>query len=183
MIKSQTSIPAEAEAYPLKVCVVSENDTCARSAVRMIQRVSKTTDFRLTLLHLDEFASPSNGGSLAHAPLDSELFIVAMSHGGELPGVSKKWIERWAYMRGEGHDCALVAFITNGSPSLDSRSPLVEYLAAIAAARGLAFFYGKSQGLVNSDSPQPQDRAAHSTFMLQTMANHNQVAQRWGINE
>jgi hypothetical protein len=183
MMKTQASGITEADHYPLKVCVVIDNDASARSAVRMIQRVSKTTNFRLTLLHLDQFVSPSNGGSVAPAPLDSELFIVAMSHGGELPGFTKAWIERWAYLRGEDDGCALVAFVTNGSSPLDSRSPLIEYLGAIAAARGLAFFYGKSQGFVNPDSHKSHKLAAHPNAMLEMIADRNPIAQRWGINE
>lgn len=181
MTRTPVNSPTEGDNHPLKVCVVTDNNASARSAMRMIQRVSKATNLRLTLLHLDELASPSNGDSLP--PLDSELFIIATSHGGELPGVARTWIEDWAYLRGEGHDCALVALVTNESSSLDSRSPLVAYLGALAAAHGLAFFHGKAQGSANFDSPQPLARATASKTMQRPIANPGHVAQRWGINE
>jgi hypothetical protein len=193
MIKTQASSLAhlgnlwkpgeEVDRYPLKVCVVSENEACARSAVRMLQRVSKTTNLKLTLLHLDKYGTPSNSDSLAPAPLDSELFIVAMTHGGELPGFIKTWIEQWACLRREDNDCALVAFVTNGSPPLDSRAPLVEYLGDIAAACALAFFYGKSQDSANSESPQPHERDAHSNTAHRIVVDLNLSVPRWGINE
>ena len=148
----------------------------------MIQRLSRTPNLRLTLLHLDEFLSPSNF-NLAPAPFDSELFIVAMSHADELPGFARTWIEQWARLRREDHDCALVAFVTSGSSPLDFRSPLVEYLGAIAAARGLAFFYGKSQDLVNSDSSQPHERAPHSNADPRIVLDRDYSLLRWGINE
>jgi len=173
----------EPDGYSLKVCVVTDSDASERSAVRMIQRVSKTKNLRLTLLHLDEFVSPSNGDNLAPAPLDSELFICAMSHGDELPGFARAWIERWACLCGEDHDCALVALVTSGSSPLDSRSPLVEYFEAIAAAREFAFIYGKSQDLVTSDSPQAHERAAHSDASHRMIEDRNPISERWGINE
>jgi len=144
----------------------------------MIQRVSMTTNLRLTFLHLDEFVSTPNGGSLAPIPLDSELFIVAMSYGGELPGPAKSWIERWGCLRAEDNHCALVAFVTNGSSPLGRRSPLVEYLESIAAARRLAFFYGKSQDSANPDSSQPHSNTTH-----RIVADRNLRLPRWGINE
>jgi hypothetical protein len=173
----------ELDNYPLKVCVVIDNDASARSAVRMVQRVSKTTHLRLTLLHLHQLVSALSPDGLGSTVLDSELFIVAMSHEGELPDSTKTWIERWACLRREANDCALVAFVTSGSLPLDSRSPLVEYLGAIAAARGLAFFYGKSQGLVRSDPPQRHEHDAHCNAMHRIVVSRNGPSPKWGINE
>jgi hypothetical protein len=176
----------ERDDYPSKACVVFDNGASARSARRLIRRVSRNEAPEVTLLRFDECLPSSNRDDRARSASDSELLVVAMGHGGELPDFAKSWLELWASFCRD--DCALVAFITNGSSRPDSDCPLLAFLEAIAVANNFEFFYGCVQDLAEPALPsvigwKPSQGATRAVVGNFVLARANLQTVRWGINE
>jgi gentisate 1,2-dioxygenase len=70
---------------------------------------------------------------------DSEMIVVSLGGGNDLPAHIKEWVESLP-VRAHAGQAALVTLIGSGQDSARQHAPQIEYLRHIAEARGMDFF-------------------------------------------
>ena len=132
----------ESDNHPLKSCIVFDNGASARSAIRLLKRITPDERFETTLLRLEEDLLPPNGSKTEQAAADSELLVVALAYDGEMHPFARAWFDLWISLCDDNHECALVALLSRKTPPTDFHSTWAAFLESFADTANFTFFCG-----------------------------------------
>jgi len=124
---------------PLKISVVFDEDASARSAEILIRRAASDFEYKLQSFTFNELDSPGPGVATARDVSDTDILVVAVRDGRDLPGHVQLWLGLCLGLRHKDQAGLLVALIVKRGKTADSDSSLVHYLKTVAAIGGMTF--------------------------------------------
>ena len=130
---------------PLRICVVFDEEACARGAEVLITQVTPDIPCDKRAFCFDELNAPSRGVAAARTTADTDILVLASRGDRMLPSHIRSWLGLCLSLRDEDHEGALVALITQVAGSEAMRSSILEYLETIAIIGKVAFFSPKNR--------------------------------------
>jgi hypothetical protein len=124
---------------PLKICIVFDDETSARSAEILIKHAAVHFPYDTQLLSFDELDPSEPSQDAARSAAAADILVVALRDDRALPEHVKFWLGLFLGLRKQNLDGALVVLITKSDQSADPDSSLLEYLETVAAIGGLSF--------------------------------------------
>jgi hypothetical protein len=135
--KGKSPRPSE---RPLRICVVFDEDSSARSAEVLITHVASDYECQTQMFSFEELGGPKPGVAAARKVSNTDILVLAACGGRMLPAHIRMWLGLCLGMRDDRQEGALVALITQVAGTADLHSSILEYLETIAIIGGLAFF-------------------------------------------
>jgi hypothetical protein len=124
---------------PLKIHVVFDDDSSARSAEVLIKHVTADLECDTRSFDFDDLDSPGPGIEAARSASDTDILVVSVSDDGALPHHVKAWLDLYLGLRDRDREGALVVLIATPVETANPDSSVEEYLETLAAIGGLTF--------------------------------------------
>jgi len=128
-----------APGQPVKICVVFDEEASAGNAEVLIKHVASNFGCESQSFHFDELDQPAPGEAAARFASVTDILVLALGHDRMLPVHMQYWLGLLAGLRGKDQPGALVVLFSQAVETSGAESPLVEYLASVAALGGLDF--------------------------------------------
>jgi len=143
---------ARATERPLKIRVVFDDDSSARSAEVLIKHAVADLECDTRSFDFDDLDSPGPGIEAARSASDTDLLVVSVSNDGALPPHVKAWLDLYLGLRDRDREGALVVLIATPAETANPDSSVEEYLETVAAIGGLTFIPSRRRVAYNSAS-------------------------------
>ena len=130
---------ARAAERPLKIRVVFDDDSSARSAEVLIKHVTADLECDTRSFDFDDLDSPGPGIEAARSASDTNILVLSVSDDGALPRHVKAWFDLSLGLRDRDREGALVMLIAKPEETANPGSSVEEYLETVAAIGGLSF--------------------------------------------
>jgi hypothetical protein len=130
----------QATERPLKICVVFDGDASAENAEVLIRHVASDYQRDTQLFRFDELDPSAPSVAAARSACNMDILMLAVREDRMLPTHIQLWLGLCVALRDEDQDGALVLLISKVMETSALDSPLLDYLEAIAAIGGMAFF-------------------------------------------
>jgi len=135
-----TQVPDQsAAAQPVKICVVFDEESSAGNAEVLIKHVASNFGCESQSFHFDELDCPAPGAAAARFASATDILVLALGADRMLPDHMQYWLGLLAGLRDKDQRGALVVLFSHAVKSSAAESPLVTYLASVAALGGLTF--------------------------------------------
>ena len=128
-----------AAGQPVKICVVFDEEASVGNAEVLIKHVASNFDCESQSFHFDELDHPAPGAAAARFASATDILVLALGADRMLPDHMQYWLGLLAGLRDKDQRGALVVLFSHAVKSSAAESPLVTYLASVAALGGLTF--------------------------------------------
>jgi len=128
-----------AAGQPVKICVVFDEEASVGNAEVLIKHVASNFDCESQSFHFDELDEPAPRAAAARFASATDVLVLALEDDRMLPAHMQYWLGLLAGLRGKDQPGALVVLFAQAVESAGAESPLVAYLASVAALGGLTF--------------------------------------------
>ena len=128
-----------AAAQPVKICLVFDEESSAGNAEVLIKHVASNFGCESQSFHFDELDRPAPGAAAARFASATDILVLALGDDRMLPDHMQYWLGLLAGLRDKDQRGAMVVMFSQAVESSAAESPLVTYLASVAALGGLDF--------------------------------------------
>jgi len=125
---------------PIKIRIAFDDDASAQSAEILVRHAASDVLCDTQSFAFKELETPGPSVAAARNAADTDIMVLAFREDICLPNYVQLWLGLWAGLRDEESGGALIVLITKGDGCANFDSPLMDYMEAIAAIGGLAFF-------------------------------------------
>ena len=128
-----------AAGQPVKICVVFDEEASVGNAEVLIKHVASNFGCESQSYHFDELDEPAPRAAAARFASATDVLVLALEDDRMLPAHMQYWLGLLAGLRAKSQRGALVVLFSQAVAASGGGSPLVEYLASVAALGGLDF--------------------------------------------
>ena len=128
-----------AAGQPVKISVVFDEEASVGNAEVLIKHVASNFGCESQSYHFDELDHPVPGTAAARFASATDILVLALGDDRMLPVHMQYWLGLLAGLRAKSQRGALVVLFSQAVAASGGGSPLVEYLASVAALGGLDF--------------------------------------------